>query len=290
MKKLIVIFLLLSTGIAYAQIRAFDNSKAMLPWLYNPSVDFSEDFQAYFAYAGGGNSNFTPQSILAGTRIPVLLPGRKNIEREQNTVKGMMGVQVLSTSQDLLNDLNVNVNLAQQIPINKRLKLAMGLGVGIHNIGYDYDALVYIDQQDPLLLNAEDYFGFHLNAGFSLVMDERIYINLATPYLLKYNRINIDEIILRVGYIFYINQDFYLLTSANLDTQNHDLIYGGDIRAEIRKMVSVVVGADRYKYHCGLLLNFKPFALGYAYGQNYKSALSNLAPHQISVISSIPMK
>jgi len=293
MKNIILILLLFCCKTAYSQIRAFDNSKAILPWIYNPSVDLNEDLQVYLGYDGRGNSEFTPQSVLAGIRIPVLRGGKNRMEEGKSrgkglqTVKSMIGAQVLNTSQDLLSDLNVQVNFAQLVSISERFQLALGLGAGINHQRYEYDALNYLDQQDVLLINAQNSTGFHLNAGLSVVMDNRLFINLAAPYLLKNGGNNIDEIILRAGYDFPINQDVKLIAAGSLDTQNRDLIYGADIKVEIRKMVSILAGADRRQFFGGLLLNFKPISLGYTYGQNFESVLNNINSHQISLISGI---
>ena len=38
---------------------------------------------------------------------------------------------------------------------------------------------VYLDRQDPLLNNGGSSFNIHLNAGFSLVMEDKFEVNLA---------------------------------------------------------------------------------------------------------------
>lgn len=288
MKTLLTITFLLVIGSTYAQIRPFDNSKMIMPWLYNPSAAFTKDFQTYFGYDGRGQGSVTPQSFVAGLRLPVA-PGKKR-RRRPNRPETLMGAQVLNTSQDLVKELNVNVSYAQQIQINRRVKFAMGLGFGINNIDYDYDELFYIDQQDPLLNSGDKSFGLHLNAGFSLIVDEHLFVYLAAPYLLRDNSFNISEIILRAGYSFPINQDVNLIASVNLDNYNLNLIYGGDLQLEIRKMVSIIAGADRNKYHGGLFLNFKPFGLGYTYGQNFTNNMASIVSHQISVTGNFELR
>lgn len=283
-RNLIIIALLLCAHAGYSQIRPFDNSKSILPWIYNPTADFSTDLQAYVGYDARGNSSFTPQSVVAGLRMPVLGTGRPR--RGGGT--GVMGVQVLNTSQSILNSLTVNVNFAHQVAVNNNIKMSLGLGAGIFNMTYDYDALVYFDSGDPLLNNGENIFNMHLNAGFSLVMDDKLFINLAAPYLLKDKEANVKEIIFRAGYTFPVNPDVKLTAAANVDTYNDNMIYGGDLRLEWREMISLLAGADRYKYHGGLLLSFKSFTCGYTYGMNYNSLLDNVESHQLSVMSSFP--
>jgi hypothetical protein len=284
-----ILFLVICSGTAYPQIREFDNSRPVLPWLYNPSADFSEDFQAYFGYDGRGKSSFTPQSLLAGARMPVFQGKKARMRRGRTTTFGMVGLMVMNTSQEIFNDLKVNINYSQQVALNRKTKLAMGLGAGIINLSYDYENLEYMDQQDPLL-NGESYFNFYLNAGLSLTMDERFFINLAAPYIMKNDRINIEEIVLRTGYSLYINEDVNLIAAAHLDTYNNNLIYGGDLRMEIRKMVSVFAGADRYKYYGGLILDYKPISFGYTFGRNFNNLLNNINSHQIILIGSIPIR
>lgn len=286
MRNSIILLLLLFSGVVHAQIRPFDNSKSIMPWLYNPAANFSKDFQAYIAYDGRGNSSFMPQSIVAGLRMPVL-HGKRYMHRNPTT---MIGVQLLNTTQDMLNSFTINASFAHQIEMNESMKLALGLGAGIFNMRYSYSDLVYIDQQDPLLGNGENFFNIHLNAGISLVVKDKLSISLAAPYLLKDSRANINEIILRISYIFAINPDLNFITSANLDTYNKNMIYGGDVRAEWRKIISVLAGADRYKYHAGLLLDIKPICIGYTYGQNFGDDLGNVASHQISIFSHIPAR
>ena len=80
-----------------------------------------------------------------------------------------------------------------------------------------------------------------------------------------------------------------LISSANLDTyNNNNMIFGADVRAEWRQMISLLAGADRYKYHAGLLFDVKQFKLGYTYGQNYNNMLNHITSHQICVLSHIP--
>lgn len=286
MRNLIILLLILGSCIAKAQIRAFDNSKSVMPWLYNPAASFSKDFQAYIAYDGRGNSSFMPQSIVAGLRMPVM-HGKRYMHRNPTT---MIGVQLLNTNQDMLKSSTINASFAHQIEMNKTTKLALGLGAGIFNMRYNYGDLVYLDQQDPLLGNGENFFNIHLNAGISFVLEDRFMATLAAPYLLKDGRANINEIILRLSYNFTVNPDFNLITSANLDTYNKNMIYGGDVRAEWRKIISVLAGADRYKYHAGLLLDIKPICIGYTYGQNFNPELGNVASHQITIFSHIPAR
>ncbi|MGC1244215.1 MAG: type IX secretion system membrane protein PorP/SprF [Chryseosolibacter sp.] len=286
MRNFFIILLLLASGTAYSQIRAFDNSKAVLPWLYNPAASLSHDFQAYIGYDGRGNGNFMPQSVVAGLRMPV--QGGKRFRHKGPS--SMMGVQLLNTSHDLLKSSTINASFAHEIPVSREVTVAMGVGAGIFNMRYNYDALVYMDQQDPLLNNGENFFNIHLNAGFSLVMKEKFFVHLAAPYLIKDERANIKEVVFRMGYSFPLNADLSLIAAGSLDTYNHNLIYGGDIRAEWRKMISLMAGADRYKYHGGILLDIKPFSLGYTYGLNFKDVIDYVPAHQIAVFSNIPLR
>ena len=287
MRNFAILAILLSSGVAHAQMRAFDNSKAILPWIYNPASDFTMDFQAYVGYDGRGNSSYTPQSIIAGLRMPVERGRRRRSSRDR-TPSSMIGVQMLNVSQDMLKTSTINASFAHQVVLSKKVRLAMGLGAGIFNMEYDTDDLVYFDQNDPLLGNGESFFNVHLNAGFALIVEDMLVINLASPYLIKDNRANVKEIIFRVSHILTLAADVKMITSANLDTYNNNLIYGGDVRMEWKGMVSVMAGADRYKYHGGLLLNIKPFSLGYAYGQNYRNTFGYVPSHQISIFSHIP--
>jgi hypothetical protein len=112
------------------------------------------------------------------------------------------------------------------------------------------------------------------------------YVNVAVPYLLKDENANFNEIIARAGYAFTLNEEAKLIPAVNLDTYNGNLIYGGDLRLEWRKILSFMAGADIYKYHGGLLLDFDAFAFGYTYGRNFSEAINSLESHQISIIGS----
>lgn len=285
MRKYLTILLLLVTCAAYPQIRPFDNSKAILPWLYNPAANLSQELQAYAGYDGRGSGNFMPQSILAGVRMPV--QGAKQFRNHGPAT--MMGVQVLSTSQNLIKSSTINATFGHEIPLTREVRMAMGLGAGIFNMRYNYDALVYMDQQDPLLNEGQDIFNIHLNAGVSLVITETFFVQIAAPYLVKDKKANLGEIMIRTGYSFPLNEEFNLIAAASLDTYNHDLIYGGDLRAEWRKLISFMIGADRNKYHGGILLDIKPFSLGYTFGQNYRIITDHVAAHQISVFTNIKL-
>ncbi len=277
--------LLLASCAAYSQVRPFDNSKAILPWLYNPAVNLSQNLQAYAGYDGRGSGNFMPQSLVAGMRMPV--QGAKQFRNRGPAT--MMGIQLLSTSQNLIKSSTTNATFGHEIAITRDMRVAMGLGGGIFNMRYNYDALVYMDQQDPLLNEGEDLFNIHLNAGVSFVITDKFFFQVAAPYLVKDKKANPGEVMIRTGYSFPLNEELSLIAAASLDTYNHDLIYGADLRAEWRKLISFMVGADRNKCHGGILLDIKPFSLGYTYGQNYR-AISDYVPcHQISVFSDIKL-
>lgn len=285
MKNVLLILLLFGTGASYCQIRPFDNSKAILPWIYNPAASFADGLQAYIGYDGRGNGNFLPQSVVAGLRMPVLA-GRRS-RREPTT---MVGVQLLNTTQDLLKASTINATFAHQVSLTRSIKVALGLGAGVYNMRYNFEALEYMDANDPLLNSGKNFFNMHLNAGAALVVEDKFFVNLALPYLVKDNRANLTEIIFRAGYSFPLNPDLVLIAAANLDTYNRNLIFGGDLRAEWRKMVSFMAGADRYKYHGGILLDIKPFSLGYTYGLNFSNSIDHVPSHQISVFSNLPMR
>src|SRR5690606_7995959 len=100
----------------------------------------------------------------------------------------------------LWNTLTVALNFAKQVQLSRGSRLSFGMGAGIYNMKYDQNALVYLDPQDPLLNAGENLFNIHLNAGISIVLAEHFFAQLATPYILKDKRVNIDEILMRVGY------------------------------------------------------------------------------------------
>jgi hypothetical protein len=283
MKKLMILLLMLSSVVAYCQVRAFDNSKAIMPWIYNPATNFTKDFQAYLGYDGRGNSSFMPQSIAAGFRMPTH-HGRRDRHKGPPT---MIGVQLLTTSQNNLKFTTINANFAHQIPISNDVHLALGLGAGIFTMKYSND-LMYVDQQDPLLGSGQNLFNVHLNAGVCLTVQDKLIVSLAAPYLMKDNTSNFKEIIFRTSYSMELTQEFKLITSVNLDTYNNNMIFGGDVRAEIKKMVSVLAGGDRYKFYGGLLLDIKPLSFGYTYGRNYSKEFNSVASHQLSVFTNIP--
>lgn len=277
---IVTLLILFNAVAALSQVRPFDNSKAILPWIYNPTAQMPTDLQAYVGYDGRGKGNFTPQTFLAGARMAIA--GRNSpVSRRAS---GVAGVQVLNTSQTLINTLTVNLSYAQQLWLNNNTMVAFGLGGGIYSMSYDHDELVYMDGDDNLLKNGENLLSLHLNTGISLVMNDKLFVNLAAPNLLKNEGINIKEIIVRAGYAFDITQEVKLIPSANLDTYNGNMIYGGDVRMEWRKILSFIAGADVYKYHGGLLLDLEAFAFGYTYGRNYSKAINSIQSHQISII------
>lgn len=286
MRNLILLTLFLSSGLVHGQIRAFDNSKVFLPWLYNPSADFTGDFQAYAAYDGRGNGNVVPQSIVAGLRMPVH-QGRTKLRRGPAT---MMGVQVLKTSEDILSASTVTATFAHQIPVTRKVRLAFGIGAGIFAMKYNYDALKYFDRPDPLLNNGVNFFNFHINAGFTLQVEDKFLVNLAAPALIKDQRANPGEIIFRASYTVPLNAEVDLITSVNADTYNKNLILGADLQMTWRKMVSVLAGADRYKFYGGASLNIAPFSVGYSYGMNYNNLMDYIPAHQIAVSGKIPLR
>lgn len=281
MKKIITASLLLLTSVAMGQIRPFDNSKAILPWLYNPAASFGKDLQAYIGYDGRGNSSFMPQSVVAGLRMPVA-HGKRYARRGPGT---MIGVQMLNTKQDLLKTSTINATFAHQVDINRSVRVALGLGAGLFNMNYNAGDLVYLDPQDPVLGSGGSFYNIHLSAGAALVVEDKFFVNLAAPYLLKDNRANFQEIILRTSYAFALNPEVSVIPSANLDTYNKSMIYGGDVKVEWREIVSAIAGADRYKFYGGIQLDIKPLCIGYTYGQNFDTHLGNIVSHQITLYS-----
>jgi len=293
MKYLGTIILLTISISGFSQIRAFDNSKAILPWIYNPTTSFISDFQAYVGYDARGTSSFTPQSIVAGMRMPLFqqrirAPKGRSRRSRQKVATAVVGVQILNTKQDILQSTTINVSYAHQIDVSSRLNMAFGLGFGIFNMNYDYAALSFIDQQDPLLNSGESFFNLHLNAGVTLILDGNLFLNIAAPTLLKNNEANFDEIIVRVGYPFAVGNDVIITAAANLDTYNNNFIYGADIRVEWKEMISLLAGGDTNKYHLGLLFDVSNFALGYTFGQNFLPEQGQLQAHQISLYSTLP--
>src|SRR5687768_166041 len=94
MRNFTLLLLLFCSGSTFCQIRPFDNSKAIMPWIYNPAMNFTKNFQAYIGYDGRGNSSFMPQSVVAGFRMPTH-HGRRDRHKGAPT---MIGVQLLTTS------------------------------------------------------------------------------------------------------------------------------------------------------------------------------------------------
>jgi hypothetical protein len=277
---------MIASGASNAQIRAFDNSRSLMPWLYNPAATFIKDFQAYVGYDGRGNSGVTPQSLVAGIRMPTQ-HGRRYAHKNPAT---MIGIQFLNTTQDLLSQSTMSASFAHQVNLSPDMRLAVGIGAGIYNMKYAINELVYLDQNDPLLANGGSFFNMHLNAGVSFVYMDKLKINLAAPYLLKDHRANIGEIIFRASYPFEFNPDFKLIVAANFDTYNKNTIVGGDVKAEFKKVFSLLAGGDNYKFFGGLEIDVKHFSLGYTYGQNFSTELDRLVAHQISIFSAIPFQ
>lgn len=89
---------------------------------------------------------------------------------------------------------------------------------------------------------------------------------------------------------FQLIPETNLIASANLDTYNRNIIFGGDLQMEYRKVFSVLAGADRYKFYGGIKLDVKPFAVGYTYGMNFSQWIDHVPSHQISVLSHIPLR
>lgn len=287
MKKFIILLAFLGAIRAEAQLRAFDNSKSFVPWIYNPAVNLNNDLQAYVGYDGRGNSNFTPQSIVAGIRMPVL-PGGRHARR--NELLGMLGVQMLNTNQDILKSSTVHISYAHHVYLSKQTKLGFGIGAGIFNLSYNTGSLVYVDQQDPLLNNGANLVHMHLNTGVSLVFKDVFLISFAAPYLVKDNATNIDEIIFRSSYRLTLNRDFTFVPAVNLDTYNRTVIAGADVRLEWRKAVALLLSGDNYKYAAGMHMNLKNFSLGYMYGENFNAALARVPAHQIVLHTNLPMR
>ncbi|EMR02290.1 type IX secretion system membrane protein PorP/SprF [Cesiribacter andamanensis] len=272
--------LLLSAGGLQAQIRAFDNSRALMPWMYNPAAELPTEHSAYMGYDARGNSSVTPHSILAGLRMPVLGETRG---RGQRGPSGVVGLQALNTSQSFANALTVSLSYAHQLALTDKLKMGVGVGMGIFNFSFDQSQLVYMDQQDPFFNNGNRLFNLHVQTGIALVADDRLFLQLAAPDLLRNNRANMGELVVRTGFVLPLNPQLKLIPALNLDTYNASLIYGGDLRLEWRNMFSLLAGADRYKLHGGMQLRYKSMGFGYVYGQNLSGLYNHIESHQITL-------
>lgn len=278
-------FLLLHVSFteSVAQLRPFDNSRILSPWMYNPAASFTRDFQAVLAYDGRNSNTFTPQSLFAGVRIPVLYSGR-----DRRNPAALIGAQYLRTSQDLVQSSLLSGNFSYQVPLSKRLKAATGLGAGMSLLNYNYDNLVFLDQQDPLLGNGVSFFNMHLNAGLSLVLDERLTFSAALPYILRENKVNLNEWIIRATYESQLSDDFDFLIAANLDTYNLNSIIGGDLRLRWNKAIALLAGGDNFKAYSGVTFRFETIFLSYTYGVNYSAVLNRIPNNQVMLMLSIP--
>lgn len=280
----ILLFLLLSNSLC-AQYRPFDNSRAIAPWIYNPSASFATETQVYLGYDGRGSNSQTPQTLMGGLRFPVLYAGR-----DRRRPAAMAGVQYLKVTQDILNHSVISGNFAYQVPISRRVRAALGVGSGISTLKYNYEKLVYLDASDPLIGSGVNFFNIHLNAGISVVLDEKLTLSLSNPYMLKENKLNIREIIARATYKADVSENMSLLIGANVDTYNRNQIIGGDLRAAWKKSFTVIAGADNYKFYSGLSVSMDYLTIGYTYGYNYSKLFSNFANNQIVMLIEIPQK
>ena len=281
----LVVLILAVYSDARAQLRAFDNSRTTAPWIYNPAVSFTGDFQTLLAYDGRNNNSFTPQSLFAAIRIPVIYPGR-----DRRKPASMVGAQFLRTTQDIVSSSVLSGNFSYQVPMSKRMRAAVGLGAGMAMLNYNYENLNFIDQQDPLLGNGVDFFTMHLNAGVSLVFDERFTLAAALPYILRENKVNLGEYVIRAMYDVHLTHDLELLVAANLDTYNRTTAVGGDFRVQWKKTIGVLAGADNVKAFTGVTMRFETIVFNYTYGLNYSELLNRLPTNQVMVMLSIPPK
>lgn len=282
---LIFILCWISFNESEAQLRPFDNSRTLAPWMYNPAASFSADFQTILAYDGRNSNTFTPQSLFAGVRIPVLYAGR-----DRRKPASMIGAQLIRTTQDLIQSSLLAGNFSYQVPVSKRVRAAAGLGAGMSMLNYNYDNLQYLDQQDPLLGNGVSFFNVHLNAGLSVVVDERLTFSAALPYMLRENKPNLEEWIIRAMYEAPIGSQMDLLIAGNLDTYNRNTIAGGDVRLTWNKTFALLAGADNFKAYSGVTLRFETIFFSYTYGINYSNMLNRIPNNQIMVMLSIPPK
>lgn len=282
---LLLVIMLVSAHKAAAQYRPFDNSRTMASWIYNPAASFTNEVQAFVGYDGRGSNSQTPQALLGGLRVPVLYGGR-----DRRRPSAMVGFQYLKVMQDILNSSVISGNFAYQVPVSRRVHAAIGMGGGISTLKYNYGNLVYLDSSDPLIGNGVNFFNIHLNAGMSVMVDDKLVFSLATPYLLKENKLNVREVIARASYKTPLSDKLGILVGANLDTYNRNMIAGGDVRVEWKKSFSVIAGADNFKFYSGLTVTMDYLMIGYTYGQNYSKLYSNFPNNQVMMMIGVPQK
>ena len=284
-RAFLALLIFISVSDVRAQFRPFDNSRTTAPWIYNPSTSFTDKTQGYIGYDGRGSTSLTPQTLIAGFRIPVLYSGR-----DRRRPAAMAGMQYMSMMQDIVNSSVVNATFAYEVPLSRRVRASLGFGGGISTVKYNYENLVYLDTSDPLLGNGVNFFDIHLNAGISMTLDDRLTFSLAAPYLLKEDKLNLREVIARTSYRAVLTDELSLLVGANLDTYNRNTIVGGDVRLEWIKSFSVLAGADNFKFYSGVAVSVEYLTIGYTYGYNYSKLFSNFSNNQVMLIFGPPKR
>lgn len=120
------------------------------------------------------------------------------------------------------------VNYAYNLKINDKYTLAFGIDAGLDVMSTDYDRLVYWDQSDQLITNAQRTHVLPKAGLGTHFYSDNFYVGLSVPRILNFNSpdfhtINnssvpmvVSHYYLTAGYKFNLNEDFKMKTNTLL--------------------------------------------------------------------------
>jgi type IX secretion system PorP/SprF family membrane protein len=265
MRRLILIFINLTTGLSISAQQLILNSQYMLnQYEINPAVAGSSD---------GLPLSFTFRKLWAGVDgSPSIqtLTGHMEVAEHMGT-----GARIFNVISGPLRKTGFEATYAYHLPLNGGdQKLAFGLSGLIYQYALDVQSLTLEDPSDPALLEAENMFVPDVNFG-TYFYGSNYYVGLAVPQLLsmkidlktdKYlEQRQVRHYFLHGGYNYRINEQFSIEPSTLLKFIEAG-IFQADINVRGTYMDMVSLGLSyRTSDAIGIQLGYQKDGLIFSY-------------------------
>jgi type IX secretion system PorP/SprF family membrane protein len=267
MRRLILIFITLTTGLSISAQQLILNSQYMLnQYEINPAVAGSSD---------GLPLSFTFRKLWAGVDGS---PSIQTLTGHMEVAEHMgAGARIFNVISGPLRKTGFEATYAYHLPLNGGdQKLAFGLSGLIYQYALDVQSLTLEDPSDPALLEAENMFVPDVNFG-TYFYGSNYYVGLAVPQLLsmkidlktdKYlEQRQVRHYFLHGGYNYRINEQFSIEPSTLLKFIEAG-IFQADINVRGTYMDMVSLGLSyRTSDAIGIQLGYQKDGLifGYAF-------------------------
>lgn len=284
---ILLLFVLGSRTISFAQQTPLYNQHFVNPYMYNPSyVGFNKGAsvtalrnQKWSDYDGG----FTTNYFAVGTLL-----------KDQ---KSGIGLDLYSDYVGLSSKLKAHLAYSYRIRLSDKMNLRAGLSAGVIDNRINFSGAVVTDSDDPLLNGTAITNGktsFDVNFGLNYTFSD-LYVGISVPqaigHQIKYDSAQTlfytleRQYIANIGYKYYINKKEKISVTPDvlaIYSPNLSLNYNGSLIFEWEKF-GWIAGTYKSNYAVGVNVGvnlFENLKIGLAYDfQINEVALYNQAPN-----------